>query len=433
MFFILEGTELNTKQMQKRARSKPFDLGFENSDCGLKFWQSTNPQSQILNPKSKGAFLHFGHFLSQLRAFYIICLSAAGIFAQSSPSTIIENSLQAIGGQKEIAKVRNIQAIADCTGPKRKYTTEIYSAKDWRLIFKQTFENGDFYLGQTNGQTLWTKDEKSSDFELADKNAAFAWRAHDFQWLAMEVGERFRDLTLVGEEVFNGKTAVKLHGKDELGSPADVFFDKETKLMLGSTVQNPFTNQPEPIRTVINEWKQTGRLKLPSKVTVTDKQGDFVLNFKEILLNKLDEKIFAVPPKVIAMNELLELHKQGRVAHFSRDAKMLVSGFADDFTEISNGKIRKPSREASLNRFQNYLNNSTFLEWDDITPPVIKVSDDASMAYVLVHKKVRLLTKNENGKEEEETEIFAWIAVYQKIKGEWKLTAVVSTNTPEKD
>ena len=96
-------------------------------------------------------------------------------------------------------------------------------------------------------------------------------------------------------------------------------------------------------------------------------------------------------------------------------------------------KSRNRRAKQNLNRFQNYLNNSTFLEWDDITPPVIKVSDDATLGYVLVHKKVRLLAKDENGKEQEETEIFAWIETYQKIKGKWKLTAVVSTNTPEKD
>jgi hypothetical protein len=202
--------------------------------------------------------------------------------------------------------------------------------------------------------------------------------------------------------------------------------------MLGFTIQDPF-EKSETIRINFNEWKQTGALKLPSKVTATDKQGDFVLNFREIVLNKTDEKMFAVPARVLAIRELSELQKKARVAHFTRNANLLVSTFADDFTSISGGKISRPAREASLNRFQNYLNRSTFLEWDDITPPVIKVSDDASMAYVLVHKKVRLTAKNENGTETEETEIFAWIEVYRKIKREWKLVAVVSTNTPEKD
>ena len=139
------------------------------------------------------------------------------------------------------------------------------------------------------------------------------------------------------------------------------------------------------------------------------------------------------PAKAAAINEILKLHNEARAAHFNRDARLLVSSFADDFTDVKNGKIQKPSREASLNRLQNYFNNSAFLEWDDITPPIINVSDDATMGYAIVHKKVRLLAKDENGKEQEEIEIFAWVSIYQKIRGEWKLTAVVSTNTPGKD
>ena len=139
------------------------------------------------------------------------------------------------------------------------------------------------------------------------------------------------------------------------------------------------------------------------------------------------------PAKAAAINEILKLHNEARAAHFNRDARLLVSSFADDFTDVKNGKIQKPSREASLNRLQNYFNNSAFLEWDDITPPIINVSDDATMGYAIVHKKVRLLAKDENGKEQEEIEIFAWVSIYQKIRGEWKLTAVVSTNTQGKD
>jgi hypothetical protein len=366
-------------------------------------------------------------------SFLLLPLSAASVSAQTSASEIIENSLQAIGGRKAIAKVRSLQAIADCRGPNGNYTTEIYSARNSRLIFRQVSANGNIYHGQTNGQVFWTKNEKGGDFSLADSRAAAVWRGHDFQLMAVEVAERFRDLALAGEESFDGKPAFRLRGKDELGNPADVFFEKDSKLMLGFTAQNPFSREIETVRIVFNDWRQIGKLKLPSKVTATDQKGDFVLNFREIVLNKTDEKIFAVPLKVTAMSELLELQKQARVAHFTRNAKLLVSTFADDFTSISGGKIGKPSREKSLARFQEYLDSSTFIEWDDITPPVIKVSDDATLGYVLVHKKVRLTAKNAAGEDEEETEIFAWMETYQKIKGEWKLTAVVSTNTPEKD
>jgi len=364
----------------------------------------------------------------------VFMLSAAGVFAQTSATEIIDNSLQAIGGKKEIAKVRRLQAFAVCTGPNGNYTTEIYSARNGRLIFKQVraAAGGSSYVGQTNGQMFWTHDETRNDFTLADGRAAFAWRSHDFQFLAMEIAERFRDFALAGEETFGGKAALKLNATDEIGNPASVFFDQETRLLRGFVIQNPF-DKSETIRTVFDEWRSVGRLKLPSKVTATDKKGDFVLNFREIVLNKTNEKIFAVPVQVVAMNELLERQKQQRAAHFNRDARIIFAEFADEFVSVGGGKVRKPSGDEGFKRLQNYFNNSTFIEWDDITPPIIKVSDDATLGYVIVHKRVRLLAKNADGKEEEETEIFAWIATYRKIKGDWKLTAVASTNTPEKD
>ena len=100
---------------------------------------------------------------------------------------------------------------------------------------------------------------------------------------------------------------------------------------------------------------------------------------------------------------------------------------------VSGGRISKPAREKNFERFQKYFSESTFLEWDDITPPVIRVSDDQTMGYIAVHKKVRLRSKQPNGSEIEEAEVFAWVAVYQKVKGEWKLALIASTNTPEND
>lgn len=367
------------------------------------------------------------------RVLFAIVLASANIFAQSNPSDVIERSLQAIGGKKEITKIRNIKAIADCVGPNGKYKTEIYSAKNSRLIFKQLRPNGDNYFGQTSGDIFWTKDEKSGDFSPANPKAAFVWQTHDFQMLATDMSAVFDDFAVAGDGVFAGRQAIELNAKDKLGNAAQIFFEKDSKLILGFIVQNPFNEQPDPISIVFNEWKEIGNLKLPSKVTATDKQGDFVLNFREITLNSIDEKIFEVPQRVIAINELLDLQKHERAAHFSRDAKLLVSMFADDFTDVSKGKMQNLSRETSRTRFQSYFNNSTFIEWDDISPPVIKISDDATMAYVLVHKRVRRLAKDESGKESEITDIFAWIATYRKIKGEWKLTAIASTNTPEKD
>jgi hypothetical protein len=227
-----------------------------------------------------------------------------------------------------------------------------------------------------------------------------------------------------------GQYAVGLRVLDELENPSLVYFDANSHLLAGFVITDPRSDKGETVRVVINEWKQVGKVKLPSKVTATDKSGDWVLDFHDIKLNLVDEKIFEVPPSVLALKELLQLHEQARVAHFGKDAKLLVSGFADDFINIRSGKISRPTREESMARFQAYFDRSEFLEWDDISPPVIRVSQDASMAYIIVHKRVSLRAKNEQGEMEEETTVFAWMETHEKRDGRWVLTAVTSTNEP---
>jgi len=131
------------------------------------------------------------------------------------------------------------------------------------------------------------------------------------------------------------------------------------------------------------------------------------------------------------LNELLRMHFRDRAAHFSHDAAYVFSNFADEYFSLGNGRVNLPDRAAGQKRLQTYFDASTFLEWDDITPPIIRVSDDGTMAYSLVHKKVRFLDKNNGGKEE--IEVFAWSMTLRKIGGKWKVTSVTSTRTPEED
>lgn len=141
--------------------------------------------------------------------------------------------------------------------------------------------------------------------------------------------------------------------------------------------------------------------------------------------------VMTSPQQSEDVNELLRGHYRGRAAHFGRDAAAIYTDFADEFFNLGNGQISLGDRDAGRKRMQAYFDASTFIEWDDITPPVIRVSDDGSMAFVLVHKRVRLLDKNDGGKEK--IEVFAWTTTLRKIAGKWKMTSVTSTRTPEDD
>ena len=131
------------------------------------------------------------------------------------------------------------------------------------------------------------------------------------------------------------------------------------------------------------------------------------------------------PDELTTLRRLLD---QERAAHLGRDASLLVSLFADDFVSIDEGRITRPSRAESLARFQAYFDRSEFLAWDDIEPPLIRLSADGSMAYAIVHKRVRRIEIGPEGRRGGEESVFAWMEAWERIGDEWKLKVVASTN-----
>jgi hypothetical protein len=129
--------------------------------------------------------------------------------------------------------------------------------------------------------------------------------------------------------------------------------------------------------------------------------------------------------------ELLRLHERARAAHLQRRADWLVSEWADTMFSVSRGGVSvgtMANRAQGRARFQEYLDASTFQAWDDIAPPRIQISPDGQMAYAIVQKRVHLTAKDSTGATVPERTRFAWMSVYEKKDGRWKLAAIASTD-----
>ena len=128
--------------------------------------------------------------------------------------------------------------------------------------------------------------------------------------------------------------------------------------------------------------------------------------------------------------ELLRMHDQARAAHLEKRADLLVSSFADSFLELNHGVLSQPPREESRRGMEAYFDRSTFQEWDDLAPPVVRISPDGRMAYVIVQKSVRLTRPDSLGVPQPDHTVFVWLEVYEKRDDMWKLTVVASTDRP---
>jgi hypothetical protein len=128
---------------------------------------------------------------------------------------------------------------------------------------------------------------------------------------------------------------------------------------------------------------------------------------------------------------LLRLHERSRAAHLEHRADWLVSEWADSLFSISGGKVSITNAERGRPRFQEYLDASTFQAWDDIVPPRIRISRDGQMAYIVVEKRVHLTARDSTGAVVPERTRFAWMSVYEKQDGRWRLSAIASTDRPD--
>ena len=125
--------------------------------------------------------------------------------------------------------------------------------------------------------------------------------------------------------------------------------------------------------------------------------------------------------------ELLRLHKSHREAHFNTDVDALLQNAPEEMISVSRGKISRPSKDDARKMFTGYFRDAKYYEWDDLEAPIIRISKDASMAWMITRVRVRRVQKNAEGTEKEEKFVYAGIMTYEKRDGRWGRVANVST------
>jgi hypothetical protein len=128
--------------------------------------------------------------------------------------------------------------------------------------------------------------------------------------------------------------------------------------------------------------------------------------------------------------ELLRLHKSDREAHFKTDVEMLLENSPEEFISVSRGKISRSGKADARKMFTQYFRDAKYYEWDDVEEPIIRISNDSSMAWMITRTRVRRVQRNAAGAEQEEKFDYAGIMTYERRDGRWVRVANVSTFDP---
>ena len=123
---------------------------------------------------------------------------------------------------------------------------------------------------------------------------------------------------------------------------------------------------------------------------------------------------------VAADGDLLRgLHEKVIRAHRQNNVDLLLEDEAADYVVASRGEVTRPSLDERRQRLGEYFRVATFEEYRDIADPVITVSTDGTLGWVVVQVQVRGVRAGEGGRKETLDFVSAWIELYQKRDGRW--------------
>ena len=113
-------------------------------------------------------------------------------------------------------------------------------------------------------------------------------------------------------------------------------------------------------------------------------------------------------------------------AHRENDLPAWTALEADEYVEANRGRVTFPTREERRARRAPYLDETRFTRYEDLREPIVEISDDGTMGWLIAEVGVRGTRTTADGTGEPVEFVAAWIELYRKLDGRWRLVGNVS-------
>ena len=222
--------------------------------------------------------------------------AAEGAAATGPPDAhaLYQQSLAAMGGAAALDTIQSIRARAHCLSPTGTYVTEVRSTRDGSVWFQQSYPDGDLFTAIVRDDEAWAWEGDDPPDPMEPRMVSVV-RGHEFQMMAITLTDRF-DLGAVTEHAeFGGSYCHQIELTDGQGRSALAYYHEYSGLLAGLLIPKPLGAPGEMITIRYIAWRAVDGLRLPYKIVASDGTGDFVLSFREISINTVDETIFEPP------------------------------------------------------------------------------------------------------------------------------------------
>ncbi len=110
----------------------------------------------------------------------------------------------------------------------------------------------------------------------------------------------------------------------------------------------------------------------------------------------------------------LALHQKAIATHKNIDLEKWLEGFKNGYISGSRGEASYLTSEQTKSRFRPYINATTFEYYRDMVDPVVKISDDGSLGWVIVQVEAKGISSGESYEFQ-----LVWIKLHERRDAVW--------------
>ncbi len=130
--------------------------------------------------------------------------------------------------------------------------------------------------------------------------------------------------------------------------------------------------------------------------------------------------------------EILKIHKALLASHLQNDAEGALADEADEVVVVSRGEVLFPTRQDRVRQFTRYLENAKFERYQDTITPIVRVSADGTMAWLIAQVQIIEVQTDNDGERVPVESTWAWIELYEKRNDRWLRVGEVSSMKPSR-
>lgn len=199
------------------------------------------------------------------------------------PPVMIQATLNAIAPDPVRTQIQNLVSFANCVSPLGKYTTQVNTAPDGYMYFKQVFnyKRDPFEAVLTKDSAWYTLGDTT---DVLPQKLIFSVRNHAFHNVLLELPERFHDFAIADSVEISKKILYRVKAKDARNNYCAFYIDPASSRLSMWQFINP-DNRTDTLSVRFSDWKNTGGFNLPFKVDIVQGGNRLAFNYTTIEIN----------------------------------------------------------------------------------------------------------------------------------------------------